>query len=398
MLTALFWFAVIFTLYAYIGYPVLIIAWAKLKKRKNHSLKFLPQVTLLIPAYNEEVFIAQKLENSLALDYPPEKLQILVVADGSSDRTPDIVREFSDRGVELAYIPERGGKMAAINRSINMADGEIVVFSDANNMYEPQTLRALTAPFVDRAVGSVTGAKHIIQDGRRLSAAEGLYWRYESAIKTSETIVGSCTSAVGEMLAVRRELFETPPKEIVNDDHYIVLDLMRRGYKNVYTTAARSFEYVSLSAADEVVRRARMNAGLFQTISLSRKLLPWKRPLWVWQLFSHKFSRAFVPFMMLLALLTNVLIVLRPVQQVTYPFWQLAVPFSYIFLGLQIVFYTMAVIGRRFKIGGIMGKILYLPTFLVNSNVAVVSGLFNFLNGQQSHIWQRVQRGGGAAS
>lgn len=394
MLAALFWFAVIFILYAYLGYPALIIMWAKLKKAKVHSSEFLPQVTLLIPAYNEEIFIAEKLENSISLDYPSEKLQILVVADGSSDSTPDIVRKFSDRGVELAYIPERGGKMAAINRSIKMAQGEIVIFSDANNMYEPQTIRALTAPFADLQVGSVTGAKHIVQDGRRLSAAEGLYWRYESKIKTSETIVGSCTSAVGEMLAVRHKLFQTPPKEIVNDDHYIILDLMRRGYKNVYTPDARSFEYVSLSAADEVVRRSRMNAGLFQTISLSRRLLPWKHPLWVWQLFSHKFSRAFVPFMMLLALITNFLLVFSPNHQTIHPFWQVAAPFSYIFLGLQILFYILAVIGHRFKFGGLLGKLLYLPTFLVNSNQAVLSGLYSFWRGEQSHIWQRVQRGG----
>ena len=235
MLALLFWFAVIFVLYAYAGYPALIVFLAKLKGEENFSPDFLPEVTLLIPAYNEEDFIAKKLENSLTLNYPTEKLQILVAADGSSDRTPDIVREFLDRGVELAYIPERGGKMAAINRAIQSARGEIVVFSDANNIYEAQSIRVLTAPFSDVEVGSTTGAKLIIQDGRRLSAAEGLYWHYESRIKFSESIVGSCTSAVGEMLAVRRALFLSPPKNIVNDDHYIVLDLMRRGYRNVYT-------------------------------------------------------------------------------------------------------------------------------------------------------------------
>ena len=394
MLAVLFWFAVVFILYAYLGYPALIIVWAKLKGAENYAADFLPTVTLLIPAYNEEDFIAEKLENSLLLDYPRQKLQILVAADGSSDRTPEISSEFASRGVELAYIPERGGKMAAINRAMQSARGEIVVFSDANNMYEPQTIRILTAPFSDEAVGSVTGAKHIIQDGRQLSAAEGLYWRYESRIKLSEAIVGSCTSAVGEMLAVRRELFIAPPKKIINDDHYIVLDLMRRGYKNVYTPEARSFEYVSLSAADEIVRRSRMNAGLFQTISLAGTLLPWRHPLWVWQLFSHKFSRAFVPFMMIVAFLTNLGVVLMPLENAVHPFWQLGVPFDRVFLGLQMLFYALAWIGSAFKLGGLFGKLLYLPIFLVNSNLAILSGFFNFITGKQSHIWQRVQRGG----
>lgn len=398
MLAFLFWFAVVFIVYSYIGYPVLIILWAKLKGRKEYAPDFLPEVTFLIPAYNEEDFIAEKLSNSLELDYPREKLQILVAADGSSDRTPEIVRGFADQGIELAYVPERGGKMAAINRAMQMARGEIVVFSDANNMYEPQAIRLLTAPFSDAGIGSVTGAKHIIQDGRRLSAAEGLYWRYESRIKISESIVGSCTSAVGEMLAVRRELFVSPPKVIINDDHYIVLDLMRRGYKNIYAPDARSFEYASLSASDEIVRRSRMNAGLFQTISLSRELLPWHHLLWVWQLFSHKYSRAFVPMMMIIAALSNLLAVLFPVQNAVHPFWQLAIPFERIFLAAQLIFYVLAWIGHTFKAGGFLGKLLYLPAFLVNSNLAILAGLYNFMTGKQSHIWQRVRRGGGVAN
>ena len=218
---ALFWLSIIFVCYVYAGYPLVIAFLARMKKKGRNDSDFLPETTLLIAAYNEEKCIAEKLENSLALDYPREKLQIIVAADGSSDRTPEIVREFSDRGVELAYIPERGGKMAAINRAMQSVRGDIIVFSDANNMYEPQAIRILMAPFGDAVVGATTGAKLIVQDGRRLSAAEGLYWRYESWIKENETIVASCSSAVGEMLAVRRKLFIAPPKEIINDDHYV---------------------------------------------------------------------------------------------------------------------------------------------------------------------------------
>ena len=261
-------------------------------------------------------------------------------------------------------------------------------------MYETQTIRLLTLPFSDPHVGATTGAKHIVQDGRRLSAAEGLYWRYESHIKESETRVGSCTSAVGEMLAIRRSLFVPPPKKIVNDDHYIVLDLMKRGYRIAYVPAARSFEHVSLSAGDEIVRRTRMNAGLYQAIALSGSLLPWRHLLWVWQIFSHKFFRAFVPFAMLLALLTNLALLIWVAPYGKIEFWRLAPPYALIIFALQIVFYGMAWLGNTLKVQGLLGKLLYLPTFLVNSNLAVLSGLYKFSTGKQSHMWQRVRRGG----
>lgn len=391
-MSVLFWLAVLFIIYTYLGYPLLVFLLSRLKPASIPRVEELPPVTLLIAAYNEEKVIAQKLENSLALDYPREKLQILVAADGSSDKTPDIVRQYEAQGVALSYAPERNGKMAAITRAMPLARGEVVVFSDANNMYDSQAIQALVAPYAEQKVGATTGAKLIIEDGRQLSSAEGFYWKYESWIKKSETRLSTCASAVGEMLSIRKELFAAPARDIVNDDRYMVFDLIRRGYRVVYTPQARSYETVSKTAGDEITRRARITVGAYQTMAMAAKLLPFSRPLVLWQVLSHKFFRAFVPFAMLLALFSNLALVLWPAQPTPNAFWAVASPFNNIFLALQGMFYAVAVAGNLFPSRGRLGKILYIPTFLVNSNLAALLGLYSFLTNKKPHLWKRVNR------
>jgi len=349
----LFWFAVFFVMYVYFGYPLLVALLARFRPARPPQLEELPSVTLLIAAYNEEKVIAKKLENSFALDYPREKLQILVAADGSSDSTPEIVRRFQDRGVELNHIPERNGKMAAIIRAMPLARGSIVVFSDANNMYNEQAIRELVMPYGDPAVGATTGAKLILEDERQLSFAEGFYWKYESWIKENETRLSTCTSAVGEMLSIRKELFRPPTRKIINDDRYTVFGLIRRGYRVYYTPAARSYETVSKTAKDEIVRRTRMVAGAYQTVAMAAELLPLNRPLVLWQVISHKYLRAYVPFGMLLALVSNLALVLFSPQGDS--FWQLAYPFNLVFLALQAVFYGLALFGNFVRLKGPLG-------------------------------------------
>lgn len=388
LLMILFWGSILLILYTYIGYPLLIALLARIWRKRGEFVEAFPQITVLIPAYNEEKYITEKLENTLQLDYPRDKLQILVAADGSSDRTPEIVASYADKGIELSYIPDRNGKMAAIIRAMEFSRGEIVVFSDANNMYDTRAIRELILPFSDPSVGATTGAKLIIEDGRDLSSAEGLYWKYESAIKSNESEIDSCVSSVGEILAIRRNAFVAPVEKIINDDHYIILDLLCRGYRVIYTPRARSFEYVSLTAGDEVERRTRMNAGLYQTIAMSGKLLPFRRPLLVWQVVSHKYFRAFVPFAFILLFLSNILILLFSLGEDSFA---LNSPFV-LFLAAQAVFYVLALVGNVFKLKGIMGKLLYLPVFLVNSNLATLKGFYSFAANKQTHIWKRVRR------
>lgn len=371
-------------LYTYIGYPALLAVMARLWPRPAltavSTAVHTPTVTLLIAAYNEEETIAQKIENSLALDYPSARLQILVAADGSADRTAQIVAGYADRGVVLNYEPARRGKMAAINRAMPHATGEIVVFSDANNFYQADALRELVRPFADASVGAASGAKVIAKGDGVLGESEGLYWRYESFIKEKETAVHSSVGVAGEMLALRRRLFEPPPEDIINDDFYMAVRLLHRHYRVVYVPTARSTERISPTAQDEMARRARIVAGRYQAIWRGRELLPWKRPLLVWQIVSHKFLRPLVPLAMIAALAANLALVLQ------------ARPLARLLLLCQMGFYGTAVLGSYLHPGGKLGKLLYLPTYLVNSNLAALLGLGRFLAGKQSTRWQRVPR------
>lgn len=393
MLAILFWLSVFLLIYTYIGYPVLISLIAKLIPFHGRVTGISdPIVTLLITAYNEDAVIENKIENSLKLDYPRGSLQIIVAADGSSDHTPEIVGNFHERGVELTYTSLRDGKLAAINRAIVRARGDIVVFSDANNVYDPDVVRKLIAPFSDPSVGATTGAKLIIQDGSELSGAEEIYWKYESWIKTNETILGTCTSSVGEILAIRRELYNPPPKNIINDDYYIVLDLIKRGFRVVYVPEARSFEYISATVRDEMVRRTRMNTGKYQSIFLSYGLLPFNRPVLLWQIISHKYFRAFLPFGFIGALVTNIFIVLLQ-RDPPASLLGMSTPYAWAFLSIQLFFYLLAVLGNLVKFQGLPGRLLYLPTYLVNSNIAILRGFYGFISGKQTNIWERVRRG-----
>jgi poly-beta-1,6-N-acetyl-D-glucosamine synthase len=387
----LFWFFIIYILYVYVGYPLLVVVISQLKPAFVDTVTDFPMVTLLIAAFNEEVVIAEKLENSLGLDYPREKLQILVAADGSDDKTVEIIKSFADQGVELSYQPARRGKMAAITNAIQFVRGDLIVFSDANNIYSSNVIRALVAPFSDPNVGAVSGAKSILKDGGVLGEAEGIYWRYESAIKAAESRLSSCVAISGEVWAACREIYTTPPPEIILDDFYMGIQVIRQGYRLVYAPQAKSYERVSATSRDEMERRSRMIAGRLQIMFGYSGVLP-KTNFWVmWQVISHKFMRVFLPFAMLGALLTNIWAVLLSNQAAET--WSQPVSKMQILLYCQLVFYFLALVGNIInKSKTIIGKMAYIPTFLVNSNIATMIGFIRFITGRQSVIWQRISR------
>ncbi|MDD2921798.1 MAG: glycosyltransferase family 2 protein, partial [Anaerolineales bacterium] len=231
MLGILFWIFVVCIAYAYAGYPFLIWLFSRFVSPPKTEGAAVPYITLLIAAFNEERVIAEKIENSLRLNYPRERLQILVMDDGSEDRTQEIIKSYAGRGVELAYNPPRRGKMAAINRAILQARGEIVLFSDASNSYDPDVAREISAPFADPKVGAVVGARTIEAGDGGLGESEGLYWKYESFIQKNESLLGCCTGIVGEILALRRDLFAPPPDGIINDDFYMAMQIAKQGYQ-----------------------------------------------------------------------------------------------------------------------------------------------------------------------
>ncbi len=393
IVAAFFWLCVGGILYTYIGYPILIFLLARLRTvPKKHKPNY-PFVTLLIAAYNEENAIGEKIKNCLELDYPRDKLQTLVVTDGSTDKTPEIIKKFDGFGVELLHQPERQGKMAAINRAVSFIRGEIVVFSDANNFYQPDTIRKLVKPFSDPEIGAVSGEKVIAKGDGNLGESEGTYWKYESFIKKQESRLGSCTSAVGEILAIRKNLYVPPPNHVINDDFYIAMQIIRQGYRLTYVPDAKSIERVSMTVQDEIVRRTRINTGRYQAIAMAKQFLPFRHPILVWQIISHKFLRPLVPLFMLGAVISNIIAVLNPspINNLTH----LGLPYNIILLGIQILFYTLAFIGQQFPNRSRQSRlinILYLPTFLTNSNLAALKGLIQFVRGGQSHLWERIQR------
>lgn len=389
----LFWFSLGAILYTYLGYPILITLMPTRKNPliKENSSPF--STTLLIAAFNEKDVIEEKIKNSLATEYPYEKLQILIVTDGSSDETPLIVKSYSNTGVELLHQPERRGKMAAINRAMPYVRGDVIIFSDANNSYEPSTIPRLVQPFNDSQIGAVSGAKVITKGDGELGNSEGLYWKYESYIKKQESRVGSCTSVAGEILAIRKNAYITPPDHIINDDFYMAMQIIRQGYRLVYVADAKSNERVSPSAKDERIRRARINAGRYQAIAIAGNLLP-KEAILRWQIISHKFLRPLVPFFMIAIFLTNILAVLFPhsrPQGLLYHSYS----FSLILLTAQILFYLLAFTGtllEKHKGGGSARLLLYLPTFLVNSNYSALLGFLQYIKGKPGHLWQKAQR------
>ncbi len=392
MIAFFFWASLAFIIYVYFGYPILLTIFARLKPRgMSLASDDFPFITILIAAYNEQDVIAQKIENTLDMDYPRDKVQILVTADGSDDETSEIVKAFASKGVGLLYEPERNGKMHAIDRAMPHVRGDIIVFSDANNMFMPETVKNLIAPFADKKVGGVTGAKHIVKGDGALGESEGLYWRYESFIKKQETCLGSCTGVAGELFSIRKALYVRPPMGVINDDFYMAMQILKQNKRLVYVPSAKSYERISLSARDEIRRRARIIAGRYQALSFAHRYLSLRRPLIVWQVVSHKFMRPFVPVAMLFILLTGLLSVVIPAPAPT-SLRRLSAPYNYLLFAGQLLVYLLAWAGSQLGAGSKLKKILYIPTFLVNSNYAALVGLYRFLNGKQSVTWERVQR------
>lgn len=367
--------------YTFAGYPALIAVAARLRPRPVRSdPAYLPRVTLIIAAHNEQDVIEEKLRDTLALDYPHELLEVVVVCDGSDDQTPERARAIE--GVRVMHRPERHGKLAAMNRAFDATDGEIVVFSDANNRYSRTALRELVAPFADPGVGVVTGRKAIDDGGGRpLDRAEGLYWRYESQIKVWESAIGSVTAAAGEILAFRRPAYRRPRPGMLTEDFVQVVLAAQDGWRVVYAPGAVSLERASRSTDDEAVRRARLVTGRWQAIRHVLPGLARRRPVLAWQIASHKAARPLVPWA--LAAIAGSSAVLAPRRR-----WARR------FGAAQAAFYAVAAVGWRDERRGRRGRVTYLPYYFCRMNLAALAGLRRFLaGGAHGGLWERVSRG-----
>lgn len=390
MFHLLFWVSMLMIAYVYVGYPLAIYVLACVRRPVKSDDSITPIVTLMFAAHNEESVISKKLDNSLSLDYPRNRIQILVADDGSTDRTSEIIGSFAERGVQLISYPDRAGKLTAISRALAHAAGEIVLFSDSDNFYPADTIRQVVKYFGDPSVGGVSGGRNVIGD-TSLGNAESLYWKYEENIKLHESRVGSCVGVAGDLLAIRRELYIPPPPNIINDDFFMAISIIKQGYRVVYSPDARSFHPVSPSEKGEIERRARMVAGRYQAMFSAWQLLPFRNPFVLWQIISHKYLRPFIPVAMALMLIGNLLALMLPVASMAPSWFLLLPPFGNILLGLQTVFYIVAVLGRGRKHKSRMGRLLYLPTFLLNSNLAALLGLYRFLSSRQTVMWKQVR-------
>jgi poly-beta-1,6-N-acetyl-D-glucosamine synthase len=387
----LFWLCTAGVGYVYAGYPAVL--WALTRRRRPPAtppaLDSLPPVSLIIAAFNEESGIAAKIENSLALDY--SQLEVIVVTDGSDDATAVIASGYADRGVVVLHDPARNGKSAALNRGAAVAGGEILVFSDANNDFDPDAVTHLVRAFADPRVGGATGQKTVLADSA-VGESEGLYWRYEAAIREMESTLGSCTAANGEILAVRAEAFEPIPADIINDDLYLAMTILSSGRRFVYVPEAISREMPSDSLSSERERRSRMTAGRFALIARSG-FATGAGPLLTWQFLSHKVGRLAVPFLMVMAAVASVVAAFggggrRGVAD-------LAPPWAGIAVAGQVAVYGAAAAGIADSpaLGaGVVGKACRALGYLVAGNLSVLSGFWRFVRGRQTVQWERVGR------
>jgi cellulose synthase/poly-beta-1,6-N-acetylglucosamine synthase-like glycosyltransferase len=388
-LTILFWLFLSIILYTYIGYTLILLLLAGINRlfrvyKTITADDYLPDVTLLIPAYNEGRFVIEKVNNSLELDYPKEKLKIIWITDGTTDNSDELLCRYPE--ITVMHERERRGKIHAMNRGMKSVDTPLVIFTDANTMLNRRAIREITKLFADKRTGCVTGEKRISGSGwqKAVGAGEGLYWQYESLIKKLESETGSVMGAVGEIFAIRREFYNEVREDTLLDDFTISLHIIQQGHAIIYAPLAIGTETASLSIPEEIKRKVRIATGGLQALTRMTDLLnPFRYGLLSFKYFSHKVLRwTLVPFSFPIVFVLNFLILYAAVNSRIY---------TILFI-LQCIFYLLALAG------GIMNNVklgiraLFAPYYLFIMNYAVIKGFFRFITGNYSVKWQKVKR------
>lgn len=387
----LFWVCLFIVFYTYIGYGIVLYVLAKIKEmfRKPEPLTLpadeeLPEVTLLVAAYNEEEVVDEKMKNSLALDYPKGKLKWVWVTDGSNDATNEKLKAYPE--AEILYQPERQGKTAALNRAIGEIKTPIVVFTDANTMINKEAIREIVRAFMDEKVGCVAGEKRIAVKEKDNAAAggEGIYWKYESILKRLDGRLYSAMGAAGELFAIRTELFEKMEKDTLLDDFILSLRIVQRGYKIAYCSTAYAMEGGSADMKEEEKRKVRIAAGGLQSIWRLRALLnPFRYGMVSFQYISHRVLRWSITPVAFFALLPLNLILVG----LDYGNWLYK-----IILLLQILFYALGAWGYDLSTRQIKNKILYIPYYFLFMNINVIRGAFYLHKKKGNGAWEKAKR------
>jgi cellulose synthase/poly-beta-1,6-N-acetylglucosamine synthase-like glycosyltransferase len=376
----IFWLFIGAMFHTYVLYPLTLKAFRKrFADPPQMPEEDWPTVAVLIPAYNEERVIGAKIENALALDYPPHKLAVLIGSDGSKDRTNEIVRSVADERLKLIELPGRSGKTGVLNRLVAETDADIIVFSDANVMIEPAALRLLLRHFADPRVGVAGGGKYIlIPAGAESVHGEALYGNYENTIRALESDVGGMSGVLGSLMAMRRSLYHPFVPGSTNDDTVPSIWATLAGFRNVYDPAAKAYEESGRTVKEEFRRRIRIGAGNFQTLFRYPGALHPRCGICAYTYFSHKVLRWIFPFLMLGALLFNALLL-------QYPFYRFA-------FTVQIVGYGATLLGFLLDRIRLRLPLITALYHFVALNVALLVGFFTYLRGITTSAWEPTAR------
>lgn len=365
--------------YTFAGYPLLIALLARWFPAAVRKGPFEPRIAVIVVAHNEAGRIARKLDTCLGLDYPAERIRVVVASDGSTDGTNEVVAGHGDPRVSLLAFAERRGKAACLNDAIALCDEEILVLTDARQRLDAGAARRLVENFADPAVGAVSAELVLETDGAsNFAEGVGAYWRYEKFIRRQESALHSTIGVTGALYALRRSCFREIPADTILDDVLIPMNVVLSGKRVVFEAGARAFDLASADAAQERVRKIRTVAGNYQLILAHRRLFcPARNPVLL-QLVSHKVLRLLAPFCLVLLLVTT--LILAPEA----PGWLLL-------LGAQLAGYSLPALGaispaaRRWRI-------VKVATAFVLLNAFAVLGLVEFLRNRNAHLWKTRPR------
>lgn len=387
ILQIVFWTGLFIAFYTYLGYGMLLFLLVRIKELfiQPHRLSLpdpLPEVTLFIAAYNEEAIVHEKMANCLALAYPKDKLKIVWITDGSNDQTNELLKQYPE--VTVLFQPQRQGKTAALNRGISFIQTPYVVFTDANTMLNKEAITEIIRLFSDRAVGCVAGEKRVeIQSEQGATAGEGIYWKYESALKELDYRLYSTVGAAGELFAIRTALFEQMPNDTLLDDFILSLRIAQKGYKIAYAKNAYALETASLNMKEEEKRKIRIAAGGLQSIWRLRNLLNiFRYGTLSFQYVSHRVLRwTLTPLLFFLLFPVNLLLA------------GYGSPFYIFTLFIQIAFYIAGYLGYKMEQKQIRNKLLFIPYYFLFMNVNVIKGIFYLSKNKGSGAWEKAKRG-----
>jgi cellulose synthase/poly-beta-1,6-N-acetylglucosamine synthase-like glycosyltransferase len=380
MLEITFFIFIFIILYVYFGYPLIIFVIAAInKKTVQKNEEFEPTVSLIVAAYNEQDIIEEKLNNTLSLDYPKDKFEIIVFSDASTDRTDEIVEPYQDKGIIFIQLAERRGKTAGQNLAVGQANGEIIIFSDANALYREEAIRKIVRNFADRSVGCVCGELvYYSEDQSLIGDAENVYWNYEKFIKRHEDRAASILGANGSIYAVRKDLFMSLPEDIISD-FIEPFKVIEQGYRVVYESEALSFEQSTINFHEEYHRKRRIiNRSFYSLLYYKTFLNPIKYPLLSFQLISHKLLRWLIPIYLPIIFIVNLFLLNLLFFQITF--------------GLQIIFYATAIMGYLLEKKNWHNMLFYTPFYYCLVNVASLQAIVEyFIKREKIITWKPIR-------